>query len=526
MPPPGPETGTSLVTQPPSTDGRRSDVALVAKGGGMVAGGGFAEFVLRLGIAVVLARALGPSNYGLYNLAISAATLLAGFSLFGMDDAMIRYIAIQVSRKDDAGVRGTIQLGLITAGVFGTLAGLILYFGSDLVADRLFEEPGLAELLRLFAVITPVLAFSNVLLGITRGFNRMGHAALAENVIQSVIRLVLLLALWSSGITVFAAGVIFGVADLAAAGAMVYFMRANLPYDRRHPPVPRRDTNEIVRFAAPLGISGILSGIRDNIQTFVLGILSIAADVGLFTIVARVNLVSRVTYRAIVAAVKPLFAAAQAGGDQRRLLSLYSATTRWTLTLNLPFFLVTVLYAETLLTVFGDPFAAGSLALILLAGGEAVVAATGTCGSLIDMAGHTRVKLFNSILWIVLQIGLSILLVPRWGVVGAAASMSASVAFINVLRVIEVRVLDKIQPYHGPFWKPIVAATVAGSVGFGLARLSGPVPSLGWVALQGATVFLLYAGLVIVFRLHPEDREIIDRMLNKIRRRRRARATR
>ncbi len=519
MPPPGPEVGTPVTERQPIRSGRQSEVALVARGSGLVAGGGFAEFVLRLGIAVILARTLGPSNYGLYNLAISAATLLAGFSLFGMDDAMIRYIAIQVSRKDHSGVRGTIQLGLLTAAILGTLSGVILYVGADWAANRLFDEEGLADLLRLFAVITPVLAFSNVLLGMTRGFNRMGHVALTENIIQSVVRLVLLLALWRSGFSTFVAGVIFGVSDLAAAAAMVYFLQTNLPYERRNPPPARRDTGEIVRFAVPLGVSGVLSGVRDNIQTFVLGILSIAADVGLFSIVARVNLVSRVTYRAIVSAVKPLFAGAHAAGDQARVLALYSSTTRWTLTLNLPFFLVTVLYSETLLSIFGDPFAAGALALIFLAGGEFVVAATGTCGSLIDMAGHTRIKLFNSILWIVMQIGLSILLVPRWGVVGAAASSSFSVGFMNLLRVIEVRILDKVQPYHGPFWKPILAAAAAGSVGFGLIRLSGPRPGFGWVALQAATVFLIYAGLVLAFKLHPEDREILDRVISKLRRR-------
>ena len=69
-----------------------------AKGGGMLAGGQFFEMASRFVIAFLLARAIGASGYGLYNLALSAGALFAGLSALGLDDAMVRYVAIQTRR--------------------------------------------------------------------------------------------------------------------------------------------------------------------------------------------------------------------------------------------------------------------------------------------------------------------------------------------------------------------------------------------------------------------------------------------
>jgi O-antigen/teichoic acid export membrane protein len=486
-------------------------------------GGGLVEFVFRLGIAWILARALGADGYGLYTLVVSVAALTVGLGGLGLDDAMVRYLAIQTRRGDRAGMRGTMQVGIVVSLGVGVLVGIGLYAFSGWLAVGVFDEPALLPLIRIVSGVVPFLLLSNVLLGVTRGFNRMDLATFAENVVRSGVRFSLLAVLWFLELDVVAAVIAFGLADVSATVVFIFFVRRLVR--AAGPPVPpRHEYAEIFGFALPLWLSGLLNRFRRNLETFVLGVLSIAADVGVFTVAARVNFISHTVYRAVIVAVKPILAQAFADGDRATLARTYSSTTRWTFTMNLPFLLVTVLYAEDILGVFGPEFVDGASAFVVLAFSELFIAFTGTCGSMIDMAGHTRVKLVNSVLWVASALGLSILLIPPFGVIGAAVASMASVTLVNLVRTLEVWILDRLQPWRRDFWKPAAAAIAAGAWGYSL-RLIFEGHSIWSVVLQGIPVVLAYVGVLAMLGFHDDDRVILGRIRDKLTRRARGRVS-
>ena len=88
-------------------------VVLAAKGGGIVFGGRLFVWAARFGLAVLLARLLGADLYGIYNIALSIATLGAAFAVIGLDSALIRYMAVYSRRGDRAGLLGTLRVGLL-----------------------------------------------------------------------------------------------------------------------------------------------------------------------------------------------------------------------------------------------------------------------------------------------------------------------------------------------------------------------------------------------------------------------------
>ena len=113
------------------------------------------------------------------------------------------------------------------------------------------------------------------------------------------------------------------------------------------------------------------------------------------------------------------------------------------------FFLVTALFPATLLQVFGAQFTDGATALVLVAIAQMISAATGTCQGMLDMTGHTRLKLANTIGLTVLLIGGGALIIPRWGVVGAAASTLLAIGTVNIAAVVEVWTWNASSPTTG-----------------------------------------------------------------------------
>lgn len=506
-----------------STPGSRSDarsaenIIATAKGTGYLVGGTLFEFACRFVIALLLARSLGAETYGLYVLAVAAAGLFAGVSMLGIDDAMVRYIAIMSGRKDRDGLAGTLQLGLVVGVAGGAIMGAGLFVAADPIAEGLFGEPALGAALRLLAVVVPFLTLSNVLLGTARGFRRMDYAAFAETVVQSIVRLLLVVLFALAGwLHLYSAVIAFGLADVAASVSLIVLLNRGFRLRDAFRRGVRRDAQAVFRFALPLWLSGLMRQFRRNIQNLLLGTMSSIANVGIFAIATHVSMVAGMATSSIYVSSRPLMAQLHDRGDRVGLARLYAATTRWTFGLTVPFFLVIVLYPEAILGVFGNAFADGATALTIVAFAELVAAATGTCQGLIDMTGHVRVKLVNTILNTVVLIGAGATFIPRHGVIGAALASLLAVTAVNVAAILEVWFLERILPFDRDWWKPAIAGAGAFVLGLALRSATGTGADLGPAILQGLLVGAAYVGMVLALGLAPEDRTILGRTLGRV----------
>ena len=486
-----------------------------AKGGGFLAAGQIFAYGSRFIIAFFLARLLGAEHYGIYNLAISTALVIASISTFGLDTAMVRYVAMQRGQDNEEGVWGTLQIGAGFSVLMSLLMSLGLYLLSGVIATELYNEPQLERYLKLFCIFIPFSTLSSVLIDAARGFKRMDYSALADNVVLFVARIVLVGLLAIVGLDAFTAIIAFGLSDVAVALSLVYLLNKEFSF-RRPLRKAQRNYREIFEFSFPFWLSGLLTKFRKNIQTLLLGTLNTVTSVGIFAIVSRLNLVGHVVYSSVIASVKPHLAELYDKENRVQIGRLYQTTTRWTYLANLPLFLMMVLYPASILSIFGKSFVGGATALAILAVGELVNAGTGICGSIIDMTGYTKLKLANSVVWAVLISGGNILLIPEWGVVGAAVAATVSISTVNFLRVLQVWILFRLQPYNRTFLKPTVAGLAASASALLMGQWLPADGNIFFASLHISVLFAVYAGVVLLLGLESEERVVFTRILKRM----------
>lgn len=487
-----------------------------ARGGAILAAGSIFEFAGRFAIAFLLARLLGAEQYGLYNLAISTALILSGIASFGMESALVRYVAMLSKQGDDEGLWGAIQIGVGLSMMVSILTGMSLYLLAQPLAEKLFHEPALTPLLQLLGILLPFLTLSNVLVGAAHGFKKMEYTAIAQNGVQLLVRLALICIFALIGLDALRTVIAYGVSDIAASIVLVALLNRQVMW-RRPLHSARRDLRGILEFSLPLWMSGLLLKFRKNLQTIFLGAMSTVTDVGIFALVSKINVVGHVAYRSLVASVKPVLAEMYVQGEWSQMGGLYQTATRWTFMLNLPMFLVMVLFPRPILSIFGATFVGGASALIILATADLINSGTGICGSIIDMTGYTKLKLVNSILSITLAVGCNLWLIPRWGVMGAATATLVATASINLLRVGEVWFLFRLMPYNRTFIKPAVAGVAALAVGGLTNYWLPPNSTILHLVAQVALVMLVYAAVNLALGLAPEDRALLIRMYRRAR---------
>ena len=81
------------------------------------------------------------------------------------------------------------------------------------------------------------------------------------------------------------------------------------------------------------------------------------------------------------------------------------------------------------------------------------------------MSGESALSLFDNALILVANIGLNLLLIPRWGIVGAAVAWSASIIVVNAIKVIQAWKIVGIRAEGASTGKIVLAALPAAGAG-------------------------------------------------------------
>jgi O-antigen/teichoic acid export membrane protein len=194
----------------------------------------------------------------------------------------------------------------------------------------------------------------------------------------------------------------------------------------------------------------------------------------------------------------------------------YGAVTGWIVRLSLPAFAALLVFPGELLRLFGGAFAIGAAVTTVLAVGQLVNAATGPCGTVLNMSGRVSVNMWDNVAALVLNLLLNLWLIPAYGIVGAAVAWAVSLAAVNVARVVQVRSLIGALPVTAGLLKGLAAGAAAVVAGL-LLRPVLPHGVAGLIAGLAAIV-VVYLATVLALRLDDDDRMVLRTLLRRGRR--------
>jgi O-antigen/teichoic acid export membrane protein len=167
------------------------------------------------------------------------------------------------------------------------------------------------------------------------------------------------------------------------------------------------------------------------------------------------------------------------------------------------------------LGLFGHEFVGAENVIRILAVGQLVNLATGSCGPMLLMTTHQSLELRNTLTSAVLSVVLGMLFTRPLGVVGAALATASTVALVSAMRVTQVRRLVGVVPVSVGLGRAAVAAAVAAIV---LAAL--PIPVKWSLVLrlveQGAVALVAYAGTVFLLHPDPEDLQLLGALRTRL----------
>jgi O-antigen/teichoic acid export membrane protein len=190
--------------------------------------------------------------------------------------------------------------------------------------------------------------------------------------------------------------------------------------------------------------------------------------------------------------VQPRLAEALAVGDRETANHLYQTATGWLVLVTWPVNLLVILFAPVYLGLFGDGYTAGTPVVTVLACAMLVATGCGMVDMVLAMAGRTSWNLVNVLIALAVTIGLDVLLIPRYGALGAAVGLACAMVANNLLPLVQVGRVARLHPFgpgtraaallsigcFGVLPRIVTAAAGPGPLGLSLAMIVA-VPAFG-----------------------------------------------
>ena len=381
---------------------------------------------------VILARLLGQSEYGIFALVWVWILMLGHLSPLGVTQIVCRYVPHYFARDEHDLLRGFLSsssmLVLVFAAIAAVVGAIVLWFSKPWL-DNIYLLPFVVALL-----VFPLIALQDYVENLARAFNWQVLAIAPPYVVRHGLIGLGMIGVGISGLpaTAWVAVCITFAATLISATVQTFLVARKIR--KLIPSGPRqKTTSRWLKTALPFVFVDGAAILFSNADILILALFVDPSAIAIYFAASRIlQLVAFVPYAA-TAATAQRFSALNAVKDQIGLQNLACNTTRFTFVVALAAAGVIYLIAPFLLNLFGPGFDDAMPVLLVLMLGLIVQAYAGPGEDLLTMLGHERISAVLSTLSLVLNIILNFLLIPVYGVLGAAIATAVTIGLRSLV---------------------------------------------------------------------------------------------
>jgi O-antigen/teichoic acid export membrane protein len=495
------ETADALVDAS-EADHRIGDTTTLARRGLLSFVGGVAFGLFNFLWIVIVARGWGGQRSGELFLGVAVFTITASVVIFGAEVGLVRAIAGAAATERHHDLRRMLVVAmapvLALSLVVAALAPVLAKPAAELFVEGERGVDAVAQYVRILGLFIPFATLFMTMLAATRGLGTMSPTVFLEKFGRAGLQLVLAFVVVVSGAGAAAMALGYGVPFAVGAVAAAAWLSTRLRRaERRAESDPALASSlaqlgrEFWRFSAPRGLASVFQAGSMWLDTLLVGGMLSAQAAGVYTASSRVLLVGSFFLLALIQAIGPQISAMFARGEPERAQAIYRTATWWLIALTWPLYLTTAIFAPAILRLYGPDFASGVSVVVIMSLAMLISMALGPIDIVLLMGGKSSWNLFNTIVSLVVNVALNLILIPRYGITGAAVSWAVSIAINNLLPAIQVRVVLGIDAFGRGFAVPCLAALACFAGVGGLVRaLLGPTfLALAIASLVGSAIY-------------------------------------
>lgn len=394
------------------------------------------NLLLVYALAIVIGKYFGPEIYGRYAIVKSLLLILIIISTLGTNTLATKLAAneshfLKPYYYSDF-VRKSYRLFLMVSLL---LSSVIFIFRKE-ISTIFFNDIKLENYLFIFPVffvfITILNYNSNLLKGQKRVLEFSYLSSFLNNFIFFIVLLVFVFILNKFSETI----IIYSFTGSIVIASIFSLTKVfPLKYAKTRKALP---TRKILSKSFPMMISASMLYIVFSVDILFLGYFENSNNVGIYRVVTQITSVNTTFLIILSVVLSPYVSSLYASHKVKELKNMVYKSTKLLFLSTTPLFILVFIFSKDILLFFGENYVTGYTSLLVLCFCQFLFAISGFVELLLNMTGHHnefgKVTFFTAIL----NIGLNFILIPNFGILGAALATGTSIVLTNFLALLIV----------------------------------------------------------------------------------------
>ena len=389
--------------------------------------------------SIILARLLGVNGLGAYAFAFALIQLLTIVSSLGTPQFIVRELSNFQAQSDWGKIRGLLGFSNKATIITSICFSYIIFFKTWMLAEKI--DTTTLYTIWLALILLPLRVMTTIRTAMLSGFRHVILAQLPGMAVRPFVFLAFLFLAYLLVNTPLTPPIAMSLQVVATGVGFVLifiFSICNRPKEVIYSQ-PIYHIKVWLKSTFPLLFVGGIQIINNQTDILMLGFFKASEDVGLYRVAQRGAEIITFSLSAVNLAIAPTIAQLYAKGEIERLQKIISKSMMVITIYSLPVGLILILGGKFILSfVFGDEFSDARYALAILSVSQIVNACVGPVILILNMTGHEKITLKGVAYTYILNILLNFLLIPLYGIVGAAIATGSCLAVLNIFFAIKV----------------------------------------------------------------------------------------
>ena len=484
-----------------------ADLWRVLTGASLVIIGVMANRVFDLVTRTVIARYLGPEGFGILSTSISILSIAGTFTLFGLSLGIVRFISKDQNHEN---VTKYFFVAFWFVTFVGGVIGLFAWIFDNQISVLIFRDPELSVVVQAIGISIPLFAALSIVTSVFQSFGNARAYVLINNIVLPGIRLlaVFCVLIFSWGFI----GIVNGYLWIALAITLITAIPLSKKYALNFWSLKGIDfvTFELLaRFSFPLLIGSLIGLSVWQIDVIFLQREWGSLQAGLYSAALTLGRLPNILLIAFGFMLAPIMAQQFEKKHLADLRRLYGQIIDLIFFIGLPISTAFVVFAPQILNVlFGNEYLASVTVLRIMAVGYFLHSILGPNGNTLIMIGRSKVYMIDTTISAIITIILYIIIIPVYGLIGAALATLGGLTIMNVLFSSHLFQITGINPFLTIRFRLIAIVTFAAFVSFIINKDVIVLILPEWLSLLIALILLaiLYVSITIITgTIKPEE---------------------
>lgn len=411
---------------------------------------------------VVITRLYGPDTMGMYYLVFTMIDIAITLTASGMNYGVLMFTARwqETDRKDERQLYRILANGFVVSMGVSAACILLAYVGGPKILKSYYPQPGVASALQFMTWAIPFRVFAIIVIAATKSMMMMKWDAIIQGFLYPVLLLLFSATFYFMSPSLESLFLSYLLTSMVmAALSAVVFARYFSFYKLLKEVIRFRFFAPLFKFALPQNLNMTFNTFITNVDIIMLGYFAFKPEViGFYAMGAQLVRNIRQIKLIFSGIYAPIISRLYERKEYTVISYSLSMVSRWTSSLAFPLTLLLLLFKSELLLVFHPSFVQENSAFMFLLVVAPLQSCTvGMAGNILVMAGFSLWNLLNSVTVAALNALLNYMMIPSFGLMGAALATAISATVVSAMVLVEVYFLTRTHLIIERIYKPYTA---------------------------------------------------------------------